>query len=366
MQKSLRILFAAGGTGGHVYPAIAIAGAVKRNVPDAVVAFAGTKDHLECRVVPDAGYTIYPITVSGFHRKQPMRNVLFPVKLVLGISQSYRLIGAFDPDVVVGTGGFVSGPVLLAASLRRRATLIQEQNAFPGITNRLLASRVDRIHVAFPEAKAFFHRSECVLSGNPTRAELRKVSRAEGRRFYNIPHSAVVLFAFGGSLGSAALNNMMERYYGTLLKEDNLHIVWQTGAIYYPRFVSRVKTHPRLHLLQYVDRMDMTYAAADLAICRAGAITCSELLVTGTPAILVPSPNVAEDHQTKNARSLEQAGAAVLLPELQLNEKILDRTRSILGDEKQRLRMKEAATRIARPDADEIIARDIIALVSKC
>lgn len=365
MRRAPRILFAGGGTGGHVYPAIAIADAVRSLVPEAEIAFAGTQARMEWEAVPKAGYPIHPITVSGFQRAQPLRNLTFPFKLMKGFTDSWQLVGRFDPDVAVGTGGYVSGPVLLAASLRGRPLLIQEQNAYAGVTNRLLARRAAHVHVAFEEAKAYLPADKCIYSGNPTRRELRTAERPAGRRFYEVPDEAALLFVFGGSLGSEALNTAMEQHLEALLADDRVYVIWQTGARYYDRLAARVSAHPRLRLLKYVDRMDLAYAAADLAMCRAGAITCSELMVTGTPAILVPSPNVAEDHQTKNARSMEKAGAALLLPEARLNERLVAAARELLADGARRRRMAEAARRIARPDAAETIARDVLALAGR-
>jgi UDP-N-acetylglucosamine--N-acetylmuramyl-(pentapeptide) pyrophosphoryl-undecaprenol N-acetylglucosamine transferase len=362
MTRTPRILFAGGGTGGHVYPAIAIADAVRAQEPGAVIAFAGTQDHVEWEVVPRAGYAIHPVTVSGFHRGQLARNLGFPAKLFKGLGQSWQLVSGFDPDVAVGTGGYVSGPVLLAASLRGRPIVLQEQNAFAGVTNRLLARRAARIHIAFLEAARSFPAERCVLSGNPTRRELREADRLEARRFFEVPLPAHLLFVFGGSLGSQALNEAMEQHLAALLADETIYVIWQTGARYYERLQARVPDHPHLRLLKYVDRMDLAYAAVDLALCRAGAITCSELMVTGTPALLVPSPNVAEDHQTKNAQSMETAGAAVLLPEQDLPHRFLEQTRALLQDAPRRHQMAEMARGLARPEAAEHVARDVLAL----
>ena len=345
-----------------MYPAIAIADAVRALEPEAAIAFAGTEDHMEWDAVPKAGYEIHPITVSGFQRKLTLRNLSFPFKLTKGMAQSWNLVGAFDADVAVGTGGYVSGPVLLAASWRRRPTLLQEQNAYAGVTNRLLAKRAAQIHVAFPEAMEAFPKEKCRLSGNPTREELRQVDRAEARAHFEVPDDAAMLLVFGGSLGSQALNDAMEKNMAAMLVDENVYIIWQTGRRYFQKLYNRVETHPRLRLLQYIDRMDLAYAAADVALCRAGAITCSELMVTGTPAILVPSPNVAEDHQTKNAMSMAKAGAAVLIPEQQLDDALLQEAPALLQDQPRRGQMTAAALKLARPEAAREIARQVLAL----
>ncbi|HET6567036.1 MAG TPA: undecaprenyldiphospho-muramoylpentapeptide beta-N-acetylglucosaminyltransferase [Rhodothermales bacterium] len=362
MTQVIRILMAGGGTGGHVYPAIAIADAIRRLDQRTAIEFAGTQDRMEWQAVPKAGYAIHPITVTGFQRRLTARNLAFPFKLLSGFMQSWNLIGAFDPDVVVGTGGYVSGPVLLSASLRGRPIVIQEQNAFAGATNRMLAKRATQIHVAFPEAERAFPKEKIMLSGNPTRKELLNVDGAAARAYYEVPEGADVLLVFGGSLGSAALNGAVQRRLDELLQSEKLYVIWQTGSQYYVRVKAQAPEHPRLRLLQYIDRMDYAYAAADLVLCRAGAITCSELMVTGTPSILVPSPNVTADHQTKNARSMETAGAALLLPEADLDDQLVPLVTGLMREPERRRKMSEGALRIAKPDAAEEIARHVLRL----
>lgn len=361
-KRAPRILLTGGGTGGHVYPAIAIADAIRRLAPEAVIEFAGTRERMEWQAVPKAGYTIHPITVSALHRGKITRNLAFPFKLARGLAESRKLVSRFAPDVVVGTGGYVSGPVLLLASLMGRPIVIQEQNAHAGLTNRLLSKRARRIHVAFPEVMDQLPEDRCVLSGNPTRAELLEAKPEEARRFYEVPDGPQVLLVFGGSLGSRAINDAIEHHLPELLEDENLFIIWQTGALYYDSTAARVEHHPRLRVLKYIDQMGMAYAAADLVLCRAGAITCSELLVTETPSILVPSPNVAADHQTRNARSMADAGAAVLLPEPELEARLTSEVQALLGDEARREAMARAAAKLARPDAAERIAKDVLEL----
>lgn len=362
MTRPPRILLAGGGTGGHVYPAIAIADALRAAAPEAAIAFAGTQDRMEWQAVPKAGYAIHPITVSGFQRALSARNLTFGFKLLRGFQQSWSLVGAFDPDVVVGTGGYVSGPVLAAASLRGRPIVIQEQNAYAGATNRLLARRAASIHIAFPEAAPYFPPGKCVLSGNPTRKELAEADRAVARAHFGIPEADEMLVVFGGSLGSAAINAALEQNLEALLARPALHVLWQTGARYYDAIAARLPERPRLRILKYVDRMDLAYAAADLALSRAGAITCSELMVAGAPAVLVPSPNVVEDHQTKNARSMAAAGAALLTPEPQLAEALAGEVAALLDDPQRRALMAEAARRLARPSAAADIAAAVLRL----
>ncbi|MBX2818305.1 MAG: undecaprenyldiphospho-muramoylpentapeptide beta-N-acetylglucosaminyltransferase [Rhodothermaceae bacterium] len=359
-----RILIAGGGTGGHVYPAIAIADAIRSQSPDSAIAFAGTQEKLEWTAVPKAGYPIHPITVQGFHRGSIKRNIPFPFKLLAGLMQSWRLVGDFDPDIVVGTGGFVSGPVLYAAHKRKRPIVIQEQNAFPGITNKLLSRYAHTIHIAFKEAIPHLGNRNCILSGNPTRAILQESLRDKALTYFEIPYDAQVLLVFGGSLGSAGINKIMETMISNLLAKDNVYVIWQTGSMYYDDIAKRNSMHPRLKLLKYIDHMEYAYAVADLAVVRSGAITCSELTITGTPSILIPSPNVAEDHQTNNAKSLASEGAALLVPEKSMHDVLLDTILKALKDSEGLQNMREAAKKLARPNAAKDIAASILGIVN--
>lgn len=362
--RAPRILIAGGGTGGHVYPAIAIADALRALSPNCAIAFGGTREKIEWTAVPKAGYPIHPITVQGFHRGSIARNIPFPFKLAAGLFQSWRLVGDFDPDIVVGTGGFVSGPVLYAAHKRRRPIVIQEQNAFPGVTNKLLSRYAHTIHVAFDEAIAHLQTNDnYVVSGNPTRAILHSSDTKKARAHFDLPENGQVLLVFGGSLGSAAINNIIEALLSDLLAEPKLHVIWQTGSIYYEDIAGRISEHPRLRLLKYIDHMEHAYGAADLAVVRAGAITCSELAITGTPSILIPSPNVAEDHQTNNAKSMEKAGAALMISEKTMYDTLLNAVLNTLQDTNGLQRMKEATHAIARPNAAADIAASILNLL---
>lgn len=360
-----RVLLAGGGTGGHVYPAIAIADAIRSLNPDTAVMFAGTRERMEWKAVPRAGYAIFPISVTALHREISLRTAKFPFRLVKGFVESWNLVRDFDADVAVGTGGFVSGPVLLAATLQHRPTLIQEQNAYAGLTNKLLGRRASRIHIAFPEANSYFPADRTVLTGNPVRKELSGGSRHEANAHFNLPEGARVVLVFGGSLGSRAINEAVESHLQPLLQAEDRYLVWQTGSQYYEAIRTRIAGHPRLRLLEYLDRMELAYAAADLVVCRAGAITCSELMLTGAPAVLVPSPNVAEDHQTRNARSMSDAGAAALLPESRLRQDLVSTVDALMADEQRRAEMSTAAKALARPNAAMEIARDVLDLASQ-
>lgn len=348
-----------------MYPAIAIADAIREIEPEVSIMFAGTRERMEWKAVPKAGYGIFPISVTALHRELSVRTLKFPFRLAKGFAESWGLVRDFDADVAVGTGGFVSGPVLLAATLQRRPTLIQEQNAYAGLTNKLLGRRASRIHVAFPEARSYFPEDRTVLTGNPVRKELATGTRQEANEHFNLPEGARVVLVFGGSLGSRAINEAVETHLQPLLHAENRYLVWQTGSQYFDAIRNRIAGHPRLRLLEYLDRMELAYAAADLVVCRAGAITCSELMLTGSPAVLVPSPNVAEDHQTRNARSMSDAGAAALLPESQMSERLVPMVDELLADDERRAAMSAAARKLARPNASAEIARDVLDLAAK-
>lgn len=362
MRSVPHILFAAGGTGGHVYPAIAIADALRQQIPEAQVQFAGTRNRMEWKAVPKAGYEMHPVAAVGLDRARLHRNLALPFKLTRSMAESYALVRRFDPDVAVGTGGYVSGPVLLAASLVGKPILVQEQNAWPGLTNRFLGKRAARIHVAFDAARAHFPPDRCACSGNPVRKELAETDPEDARRRYALPAEAFVLAVFGGSLGSRAINEAIVGHIDALLADKSVHVLWQSGRRYFDEMRSRVPHHSRLRLMEYVDRMDQAYAAADLVVCRSGALTCSELAITGTPAILVPSPNVTEDHQTHNARSMAAGGAAELVPESTMDERLPEAI-ARLRKRPERLRdMANAARALARPAAADRIAADVLRL----
>jgi UDP-N-acetylglucosamine--N-acetylmuramyl-(pentapeptide) pyrophosphoryl-undecaprenol N-acetylglucosamine transferase len=351
-----------GGTGGHAYPAISIADAIRDRMPRAVVEFAGSRTNIEWRIVPEAGYAIHHVSVRGLQRKLTVKNLTLPFVVGKGLVEAHALIRHFDADAVVGTGGYVALPVIAAARSLSRPVILQEQNAFMGLTNRIGKRFADRIHVAFQEAVPGGMGDRCRLTGNPVRTSLTKPSRDEARAHFDLHQAQKVVFMTGGSLGSQAMNEAMASSIRTLLARRGTAVIWQTGDRYYERFKASVPEHDNLRLLQYVTRMDMAYNAADLVVCRAGASTCSELMLTGSPALLIPSPNVAEDHQTRNARSLEKAGASHLLPESELTERFRDVITSLLDDDARLERMGREAHRLARPDAAADIARDVLEL----
>ncbi|KAG0626274.1 hypothetical protein M758_2G115800 [Ceratodon purpureus] len=369
-----RILFAAGGTGGHVYPALAIADEVAKLNPAAEIEFVGTRERMEWAVVPKAGYAISPIPAVAIRRPfWNLANVLLPMRLFLCLWVSWRIVRKFRPDVVVGTGGYVAGPLCLMAALSGVTVAIQEQNAYAGVSNRILGRIAKVVFVAFAAATAYFPKRKCVLIGNPTRRVLQQpIDRVSALRTFfdatelNVDGLEEVIVVMGGSLGARLINEAVAGIAISLLKQNpRRFIIWQTGAINYDSTLRRVGTHPRLALLPYVDAMEMMYASADVVVARAGAITCSELLVTATPAILIPATSVAEDHQMKNARAMAEAGAATILPERNLNaDSLATAILRILGDDVVQKKMQNAALEMAAPDAAKQLAEYVLSLTT--
>ncbi|KAL2651260.1 hypothetical protein R1flu_019388 [Riccia fluitans] len=388
-QQQLKILIVAGGTGGHVYPGIAIADEIKNLDNTAQVEFAGTKDRLEWSAVPKAGFSISAVDAVAIRRPlYSLQNLLVPLKLLRALFSCWKLLNKIRPHVVVGTGGYVSGPLCLTAAICGYPVVIQEQNAYAGITNRLLGRIAQTVFVAFWAATAYFPKDRCMLYGNPTRVELGQyVSAAVARRIF-FPNDEQrstadlevaglqsgrrgkkeVVLILGGSLGSMAINEAMAGIAAKMLEEHpERYIIWQTGPKYYEDVLQGIAySHPRLAVFPYVNAMQMAYAAADLVVARAGASTCSELLVTRKPSILIPSRNVTEDHQTKNAEAMTEAGCARLLSEEALTSSALaSLIDELLGDNVLLSDMMEKALKAAAPDAAKQIAQHILLLANK-
>ncbi|GGK42272.1 MULTISPECIES: undecaprenyldiphospho-muramoylpentapeptide beta-N-acetylglucosaminyltransferase [Flavobacteriaceae] len=319
MKQSINIILSGGGTGGHIYPAVSIANQLKEKYPEANFLFVGAKDRMEMEKVPQAGYEIKGLWISGIQRSLSLKNLAFPFKLISSLWNAFKIIKKFKPTIVIGTGGFASGPTLYAASIKGVKTVIQEQNSYPGITNKLLSKKADTICVAYDGLERFFPADKIVKTGNPVRQDLLAIEskREEAIDFFDLKTAKKTLLIIGGSLGARAINNLIEKYINWLV-ENNIQVIWQTGKLYYNEF----KKYDALEGVQihaFLNRMDLTYAAADFIISRAGASSISELCIVGKPVIFIPSPNVAEDHQTKNALSVVNKNAALLLKESELN-----------------------------------------------
>ena len=365
LNPNSKIIISGGGSGGHIFPAIAIADAIKEKQPDADILFVGAKGKMEMEKVPKAGYPIQGLWISGFHRQLTLRNLLFPLKLLSSLVSAWRIISRFKPDVVVGVGGFASGPLLEVASRRGFPTLIQEQNSYAGVTNRLLAKKVDKACVAYEGMERFFPADKLVLTGNPVRKALQEsqANREEGASHFGLDPKRPILFVFGGSLGARSLNLAMAANAGLLKERPEVQMLWQYGQLYEEQFGQcETARLPNVQARPFIDRMDLAYAMADVIICRSGALTISELCFVGKPAIFIPSPNVAEDHQSKNAQALVDAGAAWVVRDEEAKALAVVKALELLNDEPSRKQLGENIRKLAMPNAAARIAEEVLKL----
>ncbi len=367
MGTKIKVLIAAGGTGGHVYPAIAIADALREQYDNLDILFVGTKNHMEWETVSKSGYDITSIWISGFHRRLTLKNLLFPVKLVTSLVQSLSIINRFTPDVVISCGGYVAGPVGWVATKKGVPLVIQEQNSYPGVTNRILGRSAKKIFTAFKDADHYFPIGSTKVAGNPTRKSLTQADEQEAYKTFEFENDKRTLLVLGGSGGARSINEAMQEHIGTLHDELGLQIIWQCGKRYYDQLRRdvNVSEYKNLRLKDFIHDMPAAYAIADLVISRAGALSCSELALTGKPSILVPSPNVAGDHQTKNAESMVEEGAAKLAADDNLNNTLVNLVKQVISNEQQLAEMSKAAKELARPDAATTIAKEVLELATK-
>ncbi len=363
-QKTVRIVIAGGGTGGHLYPAIALAEEFERQ-SDAQILFIGTSYGLESKVLPGLPYKFKTIWMRGLHRNRIASNILFPARLMVSLIQCTAILMKFRPDAVVGTGGYVSAPALMIAMLLGIPTAIQEQNSFPGLVNRLLGNRVNQLHLTFEESsKHFAGQKQIRISGNPVRGKLNEVSREDGLAKFELSAGRVTLFVFGGSQGARAINDAVQASLQRLMKIENLQLLWATGAPDWQKIEAACReVGQRVSCHAYIDDMASAYAAADFVLCRAGATTLAEIAICGLPALLVPLPTAAAGHQDFNAKSVESAGAAVLLPQKELNEdKIVEIIEEWVSSPEKRASMSAAARKLARPNAAGDIVTEVLSL----
>lgn len=360
-----RVIISGGGTGGHIFPAVAIANALKKIAPDTEILFVGANGRMEMEKVPAAGYHIIGLDIQGFQRNSLFKNVMLPFRLINSVLRARSIIKDFKPDVAVGVGGYASGPLLYAASKMKIPCLIQEQNSFAGITNKWLGKDAAVICVAFAGMEKFFPAEKIIITGNPIRKEAVDIQNkrfAAAELLSLSPHKKTILLT-GGSLGAGTLNKSMLAGLDKIIAAD-VQLIWQTGKYYYQSVLEQMKgkEHPNIKVLEFLHRMDLAYAASDLVISRAGAGTIAELCAVKKPAILVPSPNVAEDHQTKNAVALVKNGAAILIADSVAEFELVDIALTLIENKGKCKELAENIGKMALPDADEIIAREVLKL----
>ncbi len=367
MDKKIKVIVSGGGTGGHIFPAISIANAIKNKCPNADILFVGAENRMEMEKVPAAGYPIIGLPVSGFDRKHLLKNIKVLFRLFKSIRLADKTVKSFSPDIAVGVGGYASGPTLWAAARRGIPTLIQEQNSYAGVTNKLLASKAKAICVAYENMERFFPKDRIILTGNPVRQELQNdtISREEAIRFFNLDPSKKTILVIGGSLGARTINNSIAA--GIEKIPQNIQLIWQSGKGYdtQAKKVLDEKKPENIKQMPFISRMDMAYKAADLVISRAGASSISELCLLGKPVILIPSPNVAEDHQTKNAQALSTKNAALMIRDCDAQNLLIDTALKTVQDETSLKNMSDNISKMAQRDSATRIADIIFELVTK-
>lgn len=364
----MRIICSGGGTGGHIYPAIAVAEEILKRNPKASILFIGALGKMEMEKVPKAGFPIKGLWISGFQRRLTYKNILFPVKLIVSIVHAYGILRAFKPDVVIGFGGYASGATLLVASWMGIRTIIQEQNSYPGVTNKILGPRVDKICIAYEEAEKYFKaKGKVIWTGNPVRNSLMiPENKASACAYFGLDPDKKTVLIIGGSLGAKSINEALKWSFDAWKDEHTIQILWQCGKLYYEDYkVCNTANLPFVHISAFIDNMNKAYWASDLVVSRAGAITVSELAVAARPAILVPSPNVAEDHQTENARALVSKNAAVLITDRDLAKNLHPKVKALLGDEDKLKALSVNIKEFGKPEAVSVITNEIFEMMEK-
>lgn len=357
-----KFIISGGGTGGHIFPAIAIANELKRINPQSDILFIGAKGRMEMQKVPEAGYKIKGLWISGLQRKISYKNLLLPVKWVYSVYASLKIIKTYKPDVVVGVGGYASAAIVFAASIKGVPILLQEQNSFAGLTNKWLSKKASKICVAYPEMEKFFPRNKIVYTGNPIRQDLieNAKDKNEAKKSLGLDINKPLLFVTGGSLGARTLNESVSKNL-ELLKRNNIQVVWQTGSFYYNEYKSIEQEG--VQIKEFVKNMDLVYSATDLVLCRAGALTISEICALGKASVLVPSPYVAEDHQTHNALSLANRDAAILIKDQNAIQEAIPKCIEVLKNAEKLNSLEKNALSLGKPIAANQIALEVLSLV---
>ena len=363
-MHKFKVILSGGGTGGHIFPALSIAHALKIKYPESDFLFVGAKGKMEMEKVPNAGFKIIGLWISGIQRKQLFRNILFPLKLIVSLLKSVVIVLKFKPNVVIGTGGFASGPLLYVASIFGTPTLIQEQNSFPGITNKLLAKKAHKICVAYDNLETFFPKEKIVVTGNPVRQDLLdlKEKQEEAHSTFNLSPTKKIVLVLGGSLGARRINQLVETQL-QYFKNNNIQVLWQCGKLYFDEYRHYDNTTD-VQVMSFIKRMDLAYAASDIIISRAGASSVSELCIVGKPVIFIPSPNVAEDHQTKNAQAISSQNAALLIAEKNLEDEFETQFSELINNEGLQQSFATNIKKLAKKSATNDIVHEIEKLIN--
>jgi UDP-N-acetylglucosamine--N-acetylmuramyl-(pentapeptide) pyrophosphoryl-undecaprenol N-acetylglucosamine transferase len=368
LQRHKRIIISGGGTGGHIFPAISVANALRRIDPEMEILFVGAEGRMEMEKIPAAGYRIVGLPVAGIHRSFTLKNITVLIKLLKSLNLAKKVIKEFKPDVVVGVGGYASGPVLRQAGRMGIPTLIQEQNSYAGVTNKLLAKRASAICVAYDGMDKYFPAEKIIKTGNPVRQNFDNLKslESEALSFFNLKKGFPVILVLGGSLGAGSINKSLSENINKL-RDSDCQWLWQTGKHYFENVNALISLSfsENISVHGFINRMDYAYAAADIILSRAGAGTISELCLVGKPVILVPSPNVAEDHQTRNAKALSEKEAAVLISDDQASEKLVDEAIKLISDKTRRYQLSQNILNMADRDADIRIAEEVLKLAGK-
>jgi UDP-N-acetylglucosamine--N-acetylmuramyl-(pentapeptide) pyrophosphoryl-undecaprenol N-acetylglucosamine transferase len=366
-RHRLNVIISGGGTGGHIFPAITIANTLKNRIPDINVLFVGAKGKMEMEKVPAAGYPIEGLWISGLQRKLSFKNLTFPLKVVSSLIKAGKIIRKFNPAIVIGVGGYASGPTLRIASNRGIPTVIQEQNSYPGITNKLLSKKVSKICVAYEGMEKFFPKDKIVLTGNPIRRDVIEIRGKEkdALTYFNLDPDKQTVLVIGGSQGALSINKSIHKNLDKFV-ENNIQVIWQTGSYYFEtaEIATKELQSKGIRTIAFIDRMDYVYALADIIVSRAGAIAISEICAVGKPTVFVPLPSAAEDHQTKNARALADKNAALLIKDNESNEKLADTVLQLLSDKQKRQELSSNISKLAITDAAERITDEILGLLN--
>jgi UDP-N-acetylglucosamine--N-acetylmuramyl-(pentapeptide) pyrophosphoryl-undecaprenol N-acetylglucosamine transferase len=365
---NIKIIISGGGTGGHIFPAIAIANALKAINPSIEILFVGAEGKMEMEKVPAAGYKISGLPIAGIKRELSVDNLSFPIKLIKSLRKAGSVMKNFSPDVAVGVGGYASGPMLFMASQKGIPTLIQEQNSYPGITNKILSKKAAKVCVAYENMDRFFEGNKIIFTGNPVREDIKHIEgkKEEACRLFGLDPNKPILLVVGGSQGARSINRAIKAGL-TQIHESGVQLIWQTGKLFFSEAKEAIDSLnvTSLHAFDFISKMDLAYAAADAVVARAGASTVSELCIVKKPAILVPLPTAAEDHQTKNCIALVERNAALLVKDVDASSLLVGKALALIADFEQRNTLSENIAVMARPDAAQEIAKEVLRLVKK-